>query len=109
MVGALSKESIGRVLDLVEVPPLFNPYTALKARLLDAHQLTDYQRVDQLLKMGDLGARRPSELLAAMLELCPCGQETSLFFTHLFLCRLPAKLRIMMGEDDHQDVRLLIT
>ena len=61
LVGALSKESIGRVLDLVEVPPLFNPYTQLKARLLDAHQLTDYQKVDQLLKMGDLGARRPSD------------------------------------------------
>ena len=44
LVGALSKESIGRVLDLVEVPPLFNPYTQLKARLLDAHQLTDYQK-----------------------------------------------------------------
>ena len=57
MVGALSKENIRRVLDLVEVPPLFNPYTELKARLLDAHQLTDYQQVDQLLKMGDLGAR----------------------------------------------------
>ena len=76
---------------------------------LDAHQLTDYQRVDQLLKIGDLGARQPSELLAAMLELCPRGQETSLFFTHLYLCRLPAELRIMLGEDDHQDVRLLIT
>ena len=58
--------------------------------------------------MGDLGARQPLELLAAMLELCPRGQETSLFFTHLFLCRLPAELRIMLGEDDHQDVRLLI-
>ena len=109
LVGALSKESIGHVLDLVEVPPLFTPYTQLKARLLDAHQLTDYQRVDQLLKMGDLGARRPSEILAAMLELCPRGQETSLFFTHLFLCRLPSELCIMLGEDDHQDVRLLIT
>ena len=44
-----------------------------------------------------------------MLELCPLGQETSLFFTHLFLCRLPSELHIMLGEDDHQDVRLLIT
>ena len=44
-----------------------------------------------------------------MLELCPSEQETSLFFTHLFLCRLPAELRIMLGEDNHQDVRLLIT
>ena len=59
LVGALSKESIGRVLDLIEVPSLFTPYTLLKARLLDAHQLTDYQKVDQLLKMGDLGARWP--------------------------------------------------
>ena len=84
LVGALNKESIGRVLDLIEVPPLFTPYAQLKARLLDAHQLTNYQKVDQLLKMGDLGARRPSELLAAILELCPRGQETSLFFTHLF-------------------------
>ena len=88
------------------MPPLFNLYTALKTRLLEAHQLTDYQPVNQLLKMGDLGARRPSELLTAKLELCPRGQETSLFFTHLFL---PAELRIMLGEDDHQDVRILIT
>ena len=65
LVRALSKESIGRVLDLIEVPPLFTPYSLLKARLLEAHQLTDYQKVDQLLKMESLGARRPSELLAA--------------------------------------------
>ena len=106
---SLSKESIGRVLDLVENPLLFTPYTILKARLLDAHQLTDYQKVDSLLKMEPLGARRPSELLAAMLEACPRGQETNIFFKHLFLCRLPAKLRIMLGEDDHQDVRNLVT
>ena len=101
LVGALSKESIGWVLDLIEVPPLFTPYTQLKTRLLEAHQLTDYQKVDQLLKMESLGARRPSELLAAMLEACPRSQETNIFFTHLFLCRLPAELHIMLGEDDH--------
>ena len=104
LVGALSKESISRVLDLIEVPPLFTPYTQLKTRLLEAHQLTDYQKVDQLLKMESLGARRPSELLAAMLEACPRGQEANIFFTHLFLCHLPAELRIMLCEDDHQDV-----
>ena len=63
----------------MENPPLFTPYTILKARLLDAHQLTDYQKVDSLLKMEPLGARRPSELLAAMLEACPHGQETNIF------------------------------
>ena len=109
LVGALNKESIGRVLDFIEVPPLFTPYKQLKTRLLEAHQLTDYQKVDQLLKMESLGARRPSELLAAMLEACPRSQETNIFFTHLFLCRLPAELRIMLGEDDHQGVRNLVT
>ena len=106
LVGSLSKDSISRVLTLVENPLLFTPYTILKARLLDAHQLTDYQKVDSLLKMEPLGA--PSELLATMLEACPHGQETNIFFTHLFLCRLPAELRIMLGEDDHQDVRNLV-
>jgi hypothetical protein len=42
-----------------------------------------------------------------MLELCPRGHETSIFFTHLFLERLPAELRITLGEDDHQNVRAL--
>jgi hypothetical protein len=55
--------------------------------------------------MEPLGGRKPSELLAAMLELCPRGPETSIFFTHLFLERLPAELRIMLGEDDHQNPR----
>ena len=57
--------------------------------------------------MEPLGGRRPSELLAAMLDLCPRGQESNIFFTHLFLERLPAELRIMLGEDDHQDPRPL--
>ena len=43
-----------------------------------------------------------------MLEACPRGQETNIFFTHLFLCRLPAELGIMLGEDDRQDVRNLV-
>jgi hypothetical protein len=55
--------------------------------------------------MPALGGRKPSELLAAMLELCPRGHESNIFFTHLYLERLPAKLRIMLGEDDHQDPR----
>ena len=44
-----------------------------------------------------------------MLETSPRGQETNIFFTHLFLCRLPAELRIMLSEDDHQDVRNLVS
>jgi hypothetical protein len=107
LMSSLSKESVSQVIDIVEQPPAVQPYTVLKNRLLQAHQLTDYQRIELLLKLEPLGGRKPSELLSTMLELCPRGHETSIFFTHLFLQRLPAELRILLGEDDHQDCRAL--
>lgn len=107
LVSSLTKEVVSLVLDIVEFPPDHMPYTALKQRLLASHQLTDYQRIARLHKMEPMGGRKPSELLSAMLELCPRGQEANMFFTHLFLERLPAELRIMLGEDDHQDPRTL--
>ena len=107
VVSSLSKDSLRLVLDLVTSPPEDDPYTTLKARLLDSHQLTDYQRIEQLLAMDSLGSRKPSELLAHMLELCPAGEETSKFFAFHFLHRLPQELRIMLGDDDHQEVHEL--
>ena len=71
LVSALTKEAVSLVLDVVEHPPEDRPYSALKQSLLDSHQLTDYQKIAALHKMEPLGGRRPSELLAAMLELCP--------------------------------------
>ncbi len=107
LVSALTKEAVSLVLDVVEHPPERLPYTALKQSLLDSHQLSDYQRIAALHKMEPLGGRKPSELLASMMELCPRGHESSIFFTHLFLERLTAELRITLGEDDHQNVRAL--
>jgi hypothetical protein len=69
--------------------------------------MSDYQKLEHLFKMGPLGGRRPSELLTAMLEFCPRGEENNRFFMHLFLQRLPAELRILLGEDDHRDPRPL--
>jgi hypothetical protein len=55
----------------VEHPSEHHPYTALEQGLLDYHQLTDYQKITAFHKMEPLGGRKPSELLASMLELCP--------------------------------------
>jgi hypothetical protein len=107
LLSSLSKESLSMVMDVIERPDLLQPYTTLRDRLLAAHQLSDYQRIARLHKMEPLGARKPSELLAAMLVLCPRGHEDSIFFVHLFLERLPAELRVLLGEDDHQDPRAL--
>jgi hypothetical protein len=57
--------------------------------------------------MASLGGRKPLELLACMLKLCPQGDKMSSFFTHLFLGRLPPELRVTLWEDDYQNVRAL--
>ena len=107
VVAALSKDDIRLVLDVVTAPPDDDPYTTLKERLLSTHVKTDYQRIEEMLAMDSLGSRKPSEMLAHMLELCPAGEERTKFFAYHFLHRLPQELRIMLSEDDHQEVHQL--
>jgi hypothetical protein len=70
-VEALPHESLRLVADLVEQAPAVDPNTVLKGRLLSAHQLTDFQRAEALFDIPALGGRKPSQLMAAMLEVCP--------------------------------------
>jgi hypothetical protein len=107
LVGALPHESLRLVMDLCRDPPQERPYEAVKARLMQSHELTEFQRVEKIMSMPPLGARRPSQLMAAMLELCPAGQNTSPFFTCCFLQRLPRELRILLSEADLTDLRRL--
>jgi hypothetical protein len=82
LVGqALPRDSMRLVADLVETLPAELMYNALKERLLHSHQLTDIQKVDLLVDMPALGDRKPTQLLAAMVEACPRGQENSVFMS----------------------------
>jgi hypothetical protein len=91
VVQALPRDSMRLVADLVETPPAELMYNALKERLLHSHQLTDIQKVDFLVNMPALGDRKPTQLLAAIVEACPRGQENSVFMLALFLRKLPAR------------------
>jgi hypothetical protein len=104
VLPCLLETTINLVTGFVEGNLPENPYTQLKARLLAAHQLTDYQRVEQIFQLPPLGAQKLSE----MLRLCPMGQENSLLFTYLFLHRLPRELRVLLTNVDHADRRLLV-
>jgi hypothetical protein len=59
--------------------------------------------------VGGLGSRRPTQLLAEMMELCPDDEEASCFFVFLFLQRLPAWLRVQLAADDQANIRQLVT
>jgi hypothetical protein len=62
-----------------------------------------------LVKMEPLGNRKPSQLLAAMMEFCPSGMEKTLHFHYYFTMHLPAALRMHLGEVEHRDPRVLAT
>ncbi len=107
LMASLPPESVRLVMDIVEVPPAVNPYETLKERLLSQLQLSEYERLDQLFTMPGLGGRKPSAMLAAMLELCPRGEENTCTFAGLFLHRLPRELRILLAHEDLRDLKLL--
>jgi hypothetical protein len=107
VLSALPEDMVGQILDLVESAPEAAPYTFLKARILETHQLSDYEKFDMLVKMEPLGDRKPSQLLAAMMEYCPAGMEKILPFHYFLTQRLPIALRTQLGEVEHGDPRAL--
>jgi hypothetical protein len=106
LVGeALPHESLRLVADLVEQVPAVDLYTVLKGRLFSAHQLTDFQQTEALFDMPALGSRKLSQLMAAMLEVCPHGAEKCILFPCLFLRWLPRQLRVLLAWADLADLK----
>ncbi len=97
------------VADLVEQPPAATAYDDIKNRLVASHQLTDFQKAEMLFQMLALGSRKPSDLMAAMLETCPRGEEKSNLFAYIFLQRLPREIRVLLANVDHKDPKALAT
>jgi hypothetical protein len=107
VVAALPHESLRLVADLVETPPEDKPYQQLKDRLMASRQLMRYQRAKRLFAMLALGSRKPSEMMAAMLEVCLRGEEKTDLVACLFLQRVPRELRVLLARADHKDPKAL--
>jgi hypothetical protein len=67
--------------------------------------LTPYQMVDKLMAMEPLGGRKATELLTAMQKLMPPTDDQ--FIAWAFLQRLLRKVRFLLSQDDHADMRKL--
>ena len=104
-VNALTQEASRLVTDLIIAPLAERPLTVLKERLLLAHQLTAVQKAMKVMAMAALGDRRPSQLLADMLEHCPAGEEASAFFRGSFIQRLPAELQVLLDGAEDGDMK----
>ena len=80
VLNALPEDITRQVADLIEQVPDDNPYELLKGRLLGAAKVSNFQRAEKLMALPALGDRKPSDLLATMLEVCPRGWEKENFF-----------------------------
>jgi hypothetical protein len=107
VLAALPEVTVRAIADLVGGPVPEDAYTQVKRRLLATHALTEFQRLEKLLQLQQLGAQRPSELLADMLQLCPAGESATKLFRMLFLQRMPRELRIILAEDAVSELQQL--
>jgi hypothetical protein len=83
----LPPDTVRLVMDVIEGTLAQRPQETLKDRPLSHIKLSELERLDKLFTMPDLGGRKPSVILAAMLEVCPHREEKTL--AGLFLHRLP--------------------
>ena len=60
---------------------------------------------EKVWEMPALGDRRPSQLLAAMLEYCPKGESDSAFFRASYFCRLPKEIRVLMADEVNRNLK----
>jgi hypothetical protein len=74
---------------------------------LEAHVLSDHEKMDALYQLGPLGDRKPSQLLASMLSVCPSAMEVQPVFQYLLLQRLPQTLWTLLRELECGDIRVL--
>jgi hypothetical protein len=98
-LSALPEHIVRSINDLLRPPSPPDAYNQLRRRLLASHGLTEYQRLEKLTASQGLGGQKPSEMLAALTQLCPAGEAGTRLFRFLFLQRLPRELRILLSED----------
>jgi hypothetical protein len=99
VLGSLPETAVCGLGDLMRRPPPEDAYIQLKARLLAAHTLTEFQRMEKLHAAQALGGQKPSDMLHDLVQFCPDGEAQTRIFRYLFLQRLPTEIRIILAKD----------
>ena len=70
-VAKLDSDTSWWMRDLVQAPVQEDSYNKLKARLCKVFELSDEEKIDKMLETSALEDRKPSDLMAKLIELCP--------------------------------------
>ena len=107
VLAVLSQDAVRLVRHVLHAETSADSYAALKSALLASHSLSNYQKMERMMKLPPLGDRKPSVMLAEMLEFCPAGESSTAVFAFLFLQRLPREIRVLLSEDDPANMRAI--
>jgi hypothetical protein len=107
VLAALSVDSVRLVRHVLHDDTGPESYDRLRASLLASHSLSNYQKMERMMRLPPLGDRKPSVMLAEMLEYCQEGESTTAVFAFLFLQRLPREIRVLLSEDDPANMRAI--
>ncbi len=107
MLAALSVDSVRLVRHVLHEDTGPTSYDQLRTSLLASHSLSNYQKMERMMRLPPLGDCKPSVMLAKMLEFCPAGKSSTAVFAFLFLQRLLCEIRVLLSEDDPADMRAI--
>ncbi len=98
VVAKLPPDLVAAVRDIPLALPLNEPYTTLKTRLVSSFAPSKWEQVSRLLPFPDLGDRRPTALMDAMLASLPTGAFSNCeLFQGIFLERMPDYIRLHLS------------
>jgi hypothetical protein len=106
IICKLPADVIAAVRDLALTPPADTPYDALKERLLSSFKPSKWEQVSKLLHFPDLGDRRPTALMDAMLATLPTDASANcVLFQGIFLERMPEYIRTHLSLPKFETAR----
>ena len=97
VVAALPPAATARLVGLLSAPPPTGKFPAIKTGLLYAFGLSDSERADRLFALNGLGGRKPSEMMAHILDLVG-GRGPEFLLKQLFLRQLPSGVRAALAN-----------
>jgi hypothetical protein len=107
VLSSLSQDAVRLVRHVLHEDTGPASYDNLRTSLLSSHSLSNYQKMERMMRLPPLGDRKPSVMLAEMLEYCPAGKSATAVLAYLFLQRLPREIHVLLSEDDPADMRAI--
>jgi hypothetical protein len=107
VLAALSVDSVRLVRHVLHKETGPTSYEQLRTSLLASHSLSNYQKMERMMRLPPLSDRKPLVMLAEMLEFCQAVESSTAIFAFLFLQRLPREIRVLLSEDDPADMRAI--